>query len=147
MGKGLLLAALRLVDSTTELNRYEFVFDTVQNIQIGKGLSRLASDYIFFLFSGYDLTTGVGSNIKQLMGAPILRATDKNLAVVQIADEVDSTTERFKALQLRTKNPPPQEEVLASVRIVSITVDTKAGSAIIVIEILNALGQKAHIQI
>lgn len=147
MGKGLLLAGLKLVETTTDNNRYEFEFNTINNIIIGKGLSRLCSDYIFFLFSSYNKETGVGSNVKQLMGAPILRAADKNLTVVQIADEVDDTTERFRVLQTRSKYAVPQIEVLDTVRIISITIDTKKGSAIIVIEITNVLGQKAHIEL
>lgn len=147
MGKGLVLAALQLVSQNQTQVTHKFVFDTISNIDSASGLTRLCSDYIFFLFSKYNDKTGVGSNIINLLGAPILRANDKNMAVVQIVDEIDDATERFKILQTKSNIPVPAEELLETVRIVNITVDALNGDALIEIEIVNSLGQKAHIQL
>ncbi len=136
---------LNLVELRDNLNGYfSLLFPSVQVVVEVEGISKLVNDFIFNLLSTYDPSTGVGSHFKKLVAAPILFETDKELASLLIAEEIDALEKRIKNAQ-RTIAGMPLAEQLSSVRILGIDVDLAASSATIRANIFNKLNQRAYV--
>jgi hypothetical protein len=147
VGKGLSLSEALLISETGAGSNFEIRFDTVYNILATEGLTRLCNDVFFNILSTYDGTTGVGSQINDLIGAPLMFNEDKNLAVVQIVDELADVQERFIQFQKSGTRTVPAEEQLLQITIRSIVAEPSTSSVLLELEITNILGQRASFRI
>ena len=140
------MIGLNLVEPHDDLNGiWSLLFPSVRVVVEAEGITKLVGDVLFNLLSTYDPLTGVGSFFRSLVAAPILFETNKELANLLIAEEIDALEKRLRNAQSLSPSPIPLEEQLVGIRLLGIEVDLPASSATIRANIINGLNQKAYV--
>lgn len=142
---GLNLVSLKAKPSDPSI--YNINFETVDNIKLVEGLTKLANSFIFNLLSSYSSLTKVGSDFKLYVAAPLLYEQDFQLASVQLAEELKKVEKRFLEAQNKPTLDIPKKERLLKAVVKEINLDMSTREVTIRIELWNELGEKATIEI
>jgi hypothetical protein len=126
---GLNLTKLEDISTSTSPGTFLFTYPTVRVISYCSGATKLANSYLFNLLSKYDEKTGIGSNFRLLIAAPIVSQYTKDFVLVLITDELAALQSRFIAIQNQEKGLPAIEK-LKKAEILNIEIDEINGVTI-----------------
>lgn len=139
------LAVLVNTVNNVQISVWRFTFPSLKIISGCSGATKLANVYLFNLLSDYDVTTGVGCNFRKLIAAPLVRDSDKGLALVMLTDDLESLKQRVIALQARSGQQTPDNELLKEAQLLGIDITTEGVA--ISMKLISKAGTTAFVEV
>lgn len=119
---GINLAQLTAPNTTAGSTLWKVEFPSLKIVSYCTGATKLANAWLFQLLSSFNPAYGTGSKFRLLVAAPLIREMNTAAVSSAIASEINALEERFKALQERSGQNTPLNELLQTAEILNIDV-------------------------